>query len=77
MTFTRSRRLNDPQVFGRMAPLTNPRMRSDLGRLLSAQLFVSENTVKTHIKSIRRKLGLDGREDIVGRARELGLLPPG
>ena len=44
---------------------------------LAAQLFVSENTVKTHIKSIRRKLGLGGRDDVVDRARELGLLPEG
>jgi LuxR family maltose regulon positive regulatory protein len=46
-------------------------------RELAAQLFLSENTVKTHIKSIRRKLGLGGRDDIVARARDLGLLPQG
>jgi LuxR family maltose regulon positive regulatory protein len=46
-------------------------------RELSSQLFVSENTVKTHLTSIRRKLGLRGRDDVVGRARELGLLPDG
>ena len=45
-------------------------------RELARQLFVSENTVKTHLQSIRRKLGLTGREDIAARARELGLLPP-
>ncbi|MFK8025308.1 MAG: LuxR C-terminal-related transcriptional regulator [Ilumatobacter sp.] len=43
-------------------------------RDLAAQLYVSENTVKTHLTSIRRKLGLRGRADIVERARDLGLL---
>ena len=43
-------------------------------RKLAAQLYVSENTVKTHLTSIRRKLGVVGREDVVARARELGLL---
>lgn len=43
-------------------------------RDLAAQLVVSENTVKTHLTSIRHKLGLVGRESIVDRARELGLL---
>lgn len=42
---------------------------------LAEQLHVSENTVKTHLTSIRHKLGLQGRESIVDRARELGLLP--
>lgn len=41
---------------------------------LAAQLHVSENTVKTHLTSIRRKLGLSGRASIVDRARDLGLL---
>ncbi len=43
-------------------------------RKLAAQLFVSENTVKTHLTSIRRKLGVSGRGDVVERAQELGLL---
>jgi len=42
---------------------------------LAEQLHVSENTVKTHLTSIRHKLGIQGRESIVDRARELGLLP--
>ncbi len=42
---------------------------------LGAQLFVSENTVKTHLTSLRHKLGVTGRSDeIVARAVELGLL---
>lgn len=46
-------------------------------RELAAQLYVSENTVKTHLMSIRRKLGVRGRSDVVERARELGLLELG
>lgn len=42
---------------------------------LAAQLFVSVNTVKTHMKSIYRKLGAAGRIDAVRRARDLGVLP--
>jgi LuxR family maltose regulon positive regulatory protein len=42
---------------------------------LGAQLFVSENTVKTHLTSLRHKLGVSGRSDeIVARAIEIGLL---
>ena len=42
---------------------------------LGMQLFVSENTVKTHLTSLRHKLGVSGRSDeIVARAEELGLL---
>lgn len=42
---------------------------------LGAQLFVSENTIKTHLTSLRHKLGVSGRSgEIVARAIELGLL---
>jgi LuxR family maltose regulon positive regulatory protein len=42
---------------------------------LGAQLFVSENTVKTHLTSLRHKLGVNGRSsEIVARAVELGIL---
>jgi LuxR family maltose regulon positive regulatory protein len=40
---------------------------------LAEQLHVSENTIKTHLTSIRHKLGVSGRESIVDRATELGL----
>jgi LuxR family maltose regulon positive regulatory protein len=43
-------------------------------REIGAELFVSFNTVKTHTKSIFRKLGASNREEAVERARELGLL---
>jgi LuxR family maltose regulon positive regulatory protein len=43
-------------------------------REIGGSLYVSLNTVKTHTKSIFRKLGVSTREEAVGRARELGLL---
>jgi LuxR family maltose regulon positive regulatory protein len=44
---------------------------------IGAEVFVSLNTVKTHLRSIYRKLGASGRADAVERARRLGLLPAG
>jgi LuxR family transcriptional regulator, maltose regulon positive regulatory protein len=41
---------------------------------IAAELFVSVNTVKTHIKSIYRKLDANRRWDAVRRARQLDLL---
>ncbi|MEW2625236.1 LuxR C-terminal-related transcriptional regulator [Streptomyces sp. NPDC048106] len=41
---------------------------------IAADLYVSVNTVKTHLKSAYRKLGVNRRHDAVRRARELGLL---
>jgi LuxR family transcriptional regulator, maltose regulon positive regulatory protein len=41
---------------------------------IAGELYVSVNTVKTHIKSIYRKLDTTGRRDAVRRARELRLL---
>jgi LuxR family transcriptional regulator, maltose regulon positive regulatory protein len=35
---------------------------------------VTLNTVKTHAKSIYRKLDVDGRDEAVNRARELKVL---
>jgi LuxR family transcriptional regulator, maltose regulon positive regulatory protein len=41
---------------------------------IASELYVSVNTVKTHVKSIYRKLEVTGRRDAVRRARELRLL---
>ncbi|MEV0170058.1 LuxR C-terminal-related transcriptional regulator [Streptomyces sp. NPDC050803] len=41
---------------------------------IAVDLFVSVNTVKTHLKSVYRKLAVNRRNDAVRRARELRLL---
>jgi LuxR family transcriptional regulator, maltose regulon positive regulatory protein len=43
-------------------------------REIGGVLFISFNTVKTHSRSIFRKLGVQTRADAVARARELGLI---
>lgn len=43
-------------------------------REIAAALYVSLNTVKTHTKSIYRKLDADGRDEAVRRARSLDVL---
>jgi LuxR family maltose regulon positive regulatory protein len=45
-------------------------------REIARQLYVSVNTVKTHLKQIYRKLGVASRRDAIARARELHLLGP-
>jgi LuxR family transcriptional regulator, maltose regulon positive regulatory protein len=42
---------------------------------IASELFVSVNTVKTHLKAIYRKLDASGRREAVQRGRELGLMP--
>jgi LuxR family transcriptional regulator, maltose regulon positive regulatory protein len=41
---------------------------------IGTELFVSVNTVKAHLRSIYRKLGVNRRRDAVDEARRLGLL---
>jgi LuxR family maltose regulon positive regulatory protein len=43
---------------------------------IAEQLFVSRNTVKTHLRSVYRKLGTSTRAEAVQRARDIGMLPP-
>jgi len=43
-------------------------------REIGSNLFISLNTVKGHVKSIFRKLGVNSRAEAVARGRELGLL---
>ena len=40
---------------------------------IARELYISRNTVRTHIKHIYDKLGVHSREDAVQRAREVGL----
>ncbi|WP_280664268.1 MULTISPECIES: LuxR C-terminal-related transcriptional regulator [unclassified Kitasatospora] len=41
---------------------------------IAAELYVSANTVKTHLKSIYRKLSVTRRSEAVHRAQDLGIL---
>jgi LuxR family transcriptional regulator, maltose regulon positive regulatory protein len=67
------------------APLVEPLTERELAVLgalptmesnveIAADFFVSVNTVKAHLKSVYRKLGVSSRRDAVRRARALGLL---
>lgn len=41
---------------------------------IAAELHISTNTIKTHFKSIYRKLSVTRRSEAVRRARDLGVL---
>ena len=42
---------------------------------IAADMFVSVNTVRTHVRNILRKLGASRRNEAVRRARALHLIP--
>jgi LuxR family transcriptional regulator, maltose regulon positive regulatory protein len=44
---------------------------------IASELFVSVNTIRTHMRHLYAKLGVHRRTEAVARARELGLLAPG
>jgi LuxR family maltose regulon positive regulatory protein len=46
-------------------------------REIASQLYVSQNTLKFHVRAIYRKLGVDSRAAAVHTARQLRLLPGG
>ena len=41
---------------------------------IAASLHISQNTIKTHLKNLYRKMDVDSREEAVTRGRELSLL---
>ena len=41
---------------------------------IGAELYLSANTVKTHLRHLYRKLGAHSRHEAVQRARAIGLL---
>lgn len=43
---------------------------------IAAELFVSVNTIRTHMRHLYAKLGVHTRAKAVERGRELGLLAP-
>ncbi len=73
-------RLREPQPV-LIEPLT-PRELEVLGHLehlltteeIASVMFVSVNTVRTHVRSVLRKLGVNRRNAAVRRARELGMI---
>jgi LuxR family transcriptional regulator, maltose regulon positive regulatory protein len=46
------------------------------GPEIAAELFVSLNTIRAHLRHIYAKLGVHSRTEAVSRARELGLISP-
>jgi LuxR family transcriptional regulator, maltose regulon positive regulatory protein len=42
---------------------------------IAAELFLSANNVKTHLRHLYRQLGAHSRQEAVQRARAIGLLP--
>lgn len=43
---------------------------------ISSDLFISDNTVKTHVRHILEKLGASNRAEAVSKAVQLGLITP-
>jgi len=47
----------------------------DTNRRISEALFISHNTVRSHVQNINVKLGVENRTQAARRAIELGLVP--
>ena len=46
------------------------------GPEIASELFVSQNTIRAHLRNVYAKLGVHSRTEAVKRGRELGLLSP-
>jgi LuxR family maltose regulon positive regulatory protein len=51
--------------------LCGPLSLRDIGK----ELFISHETVKSHVKAIYHKLGVSSRKEAVALSRKLGLAP--
>jgi LuxR family maltose regulon positive regulatory protein len=77
-------RADKPETGQLLEPLTE-KEREVLGHLaallttdeIAGAMFVSVNTVRTHVRNILRKLAASRRNEAVRRARELGIIPGG
>jgi LuxR family transcriptional regulator, maltose regulon positive regulatory protein len=47
---------------------------SSRGPEIASELYVSLNTIRTHMRSVNDTLGMHNHADALKRARELGLL---
>ena len=78
------RRIRVGRLLGPAAPTLSPREMEVLGLLkdgrsneeIAEVLGISDQTVKTHLRALREKLGAADRAGAVGKAFELGLLKP-
>jgi LuxR family transcriptional regulator, maltose regulon positive regulatory protein len=78
----RSKRYSGATGPGTMVEVLTDRERAALTRLpshltqqeIAADLYVSLNTLKTHLKSLYRKLGATSRSEAVAAARAHGLI---
>lgn len=74
----------DEPATHRVSRPLSPREVEVLGRLcrgqssdrIASELYLSKNTVETHIRNLRRKLGVSSRADAVGWAVEVGIYDP-
>jgi LuxR family maltose regulon positive regulatory protein len=73
----------DAQILARHPPVYPARLvlealsHDGSRQAIAGSLFVSVNTIKSHMANIFRKLGTTNRADTLAKARELDLLPPG
>ncbi|CAN5377309.1 hypothetical protein BH11ACT5_BH11ACT5_16620 [soil metagenome] len=61
------------QLSGREREIVRALLRGSTVSEMADELFISVNTVKSHLKSVYRKLGVGSRQAAIQRSRELGL----